>query len=67
MVMVMMNKVTKADRGTSHYLFLWQDCDHITEDEIGVACSAHGELRNASKILAIKSEMKQPLARPWRG
>jgi hypothetical protein len=32
-------------------------------DEMGGACSAHGEMRNICKILVSKPEMKTPLGR----
>jgi hypothetical protein len=35
--------------------------DQIKENEMGVACSTHGETRNAYKILVGKSEGKRPL------
>jgi hypothetical protein len=40
--------------------------DQIKEDEIGRACSTHGEKRNACRILVGKPDGKRPLERPRR-
>jgi len=40
--------------------------DQINEDEMGVACSTHGEMVNACKILVGKAEGKRPLGRQRR-
>jgi hypothetical protein len=36
------------------------DLDPIKEDEMGGACSTHGEMRNAFKILVGKPGRKRP-------
>jgi hypothetical protein len=36
----------------------------MKEDEISGTCSAHGEIRNAYKILVGKPEGRRPLGRP---
>jgi hypothetical protein len=40
--------------------------DQIKEDEMGRACSTHGEKRNAYRILVGKPEEKISLGRPRR-
>jgi hypothetical protein len=46
---------------------LFEKCnqnDEVKEDEMGKACSTHGEKRNAYRGLVGKSEGKKPLGRP---
>jgi hypothetical protein len=38
----------------------------VEEDEVGSACSKHGEQRNAYRVLVGKPEGKTPLLRPRR-
>jgi hypothetical protein len=40
--------------------------DQIEEDEMGEACSAHGEMRNSYNILVGKPDGKRSLGRPRR-
>jgi hypothetical protein len=40
--------------------------DQVKEDEIGRACSTHGEKRKSYSVLVGKPEGKRPLGRPRR-
>jgi hypothetical protein len=50
----------------SNTLSLWTTYywdDQIKEDEMGKACSTHGEMRHSYKIFVEKSEQKRPIGK----
>jgi hypothetical protein len=54
-----------VQRGASSFVFFayYKQIDQSEEDEMGVACSANVEKRNAYRLLVGKPEGKRPLGR----